>query len=323
MQPMRSLNCWLAPKKLHLAIHYFEKLNEIEVANTPCNKLVRHQYFLYNTIVSVCCAANDLPKAMEFYALMKKNLNQLPDLKTTTKLFTLICKDNCTSSVSDMLSILNDMTSRDITPYPLVYNLTLSKCVSQNDIKLAKSVFEQMKSFNITPTAVTYSIIIKGYLAEHNLAEAKFYFNEMISQPNASESSQFMNSIGPFNAMIQYYIQQSHSLIPALEIFDLYEQKYAHLVPPSGFTFHLLILGVSMLDHPKKAMRFLKHMKTKYQISPNGSHFVPILEEFMKRNLIRAAKYTVDDVLKRQYHVEIRGEAIERIVSKIESMNQS
>ncbi|KAI9145632.1 hypothetical protein BKA69DRAFT_1048757 [Paraphysoderma sedebokerense] len=304
--------------KLHLAIRYFDLLNAIERMNTPSSKLSRHQYFLYNSILSACCIANKPKKALHFYEAMKADLHQLPDLKTITKLFTLLSKDHSSTSLSCMLSILSDLTNHNITPYPLLYNLTLSKCVAANKLNLAQSVFSQMKSSNIVPTAVTYSTLIKGYLSSHQLSQAELLFKEMTSHPVAATSSQFMNSIGPFNAMIQYYITQHRDIAAATQIFKIYETKFSKLVQPTGFTFHLLISGTSSLEHPDKGIEYIRYMTEKYGLEPNASHFTPVLEELVKRGETKKAKLVLSEVMKREFQVEIRGEAIERIVKKIE-----
>ncbi|KAJ3372911.1 hypothetical protein GGF31_001448 [Allomyces arbusculus] len=406
----------------------FASLDAIEAASTaPPAKLARHRYFLYNSYLSACCGAADVARALALYHAMKARLAQLPDLRTVTRLFSLLAKADPAAPVSlggangksavpvtaaqaavhwvlphppmvpldHMAAILDDLQAHGIQPYPLLFNLALSQAVAQSTagltddhhtdgsatttavampplsaaqrmarLELAQALFDRMKRSGVTPTAVTFSTLIKGDLAHGLVARAEQRFAEMLAHPHAQPPSgpnsahhgarrggpnqnggprrhrgtptstdsftgaprgvqaQFMNSIGPFNSMIQHYVHVAHDAARADRVFEIYAARFAHLVPPTGFTFHLLVSGamlppLAVAQAVDRALAWIRRMKTQFALRPNASHFLPILDRLVKEEQWELARHVVDRVMRVEYRVDVRGDAIEALVATV------
>ncbi|KAL7753610.1 hypothetical protein RI367_000541 [Sorochytrium milnesiophthora] len=355
-------NLLATTNQLPLAVSYFQQLDAIEQATAPRGKLNRHLYFLYNSIVGAACSAGEVHQAMGFYADMKARLNQVPDLRTVTKLFTLLSKAEDTEqtaagdmpdpahyasrrarsvshsghleliprdaaltvtspTLAHMLTIFDDLQSHKITPYPLLFNLLLGKCTSTDNLSLATHIFGSMKQHRVPPTAVTYSTLISAHLAQHDLSAAEQLFDEMAAHPLAAHSAQFMNSIGPFNALLGYYVLQRKDWLNAHRVFhDVYESHgFLRFVRPTGYTFHLLILGAASLSSPAsppsphnthtsaidRALGYLPLMRDTYNIQPSASHFAPILEALLDQRRFHEAKRLVLNTMHREYGYQL------------------
>ncbi|KAJ3366738.1 hypothetical protein GGF32_003382 [Allomyces javanicus] len=404
----------------------FASLDAIEAASTaPPAKLARHRYFLYNSYLSACCGAADVARALALYHAMKARLAQLPDLRTVTRLFSLLAKADPAAPVSlggasgesavpvtaaqaavhwvlphppmvpldHMAAILDDLQAHGIQPYPLLFNLALSQAVAQSTagltddhhadgtattaiampplsaaqrmarLELAQALFDRMKRSGVTPTAVTFSTLIKGDLAHGLVARAEQRFAEMLAHPHAQPPSgphtahhggrrggasnqnggprrhrgttadsstgaprgvqaQFMNSIGPFNSMIQHYVHVAHDAARADRVFEIYAARFAHLVPPTGFTFHLLVSGamlppLAVAQAVDRALAWIRRMKTQFALRPNASHFLPVLDRLVKEEQWELARHVVDRVMRVEYRVDVRGDAIEALVATV------
>ncbi|KNE61228.1 pentatricopeptide repeat domain-containing protein [Allomyces macrogynus ATCC 38327] len=386
----------------------FASLDAIEAASTaPPAKLARHRYFLYNSYLSACCSAADVARALALYHAMKARLAQLPDLRTVTRLFSLLAKADPAAPVSlggesavttaapqaavhwvlphppmvpldHMAAILDDLQAHGIQPYPLLFNLALSQAVAQSTagltddhhadgttttavampplsaaqrmarLELAQALFERMK---------------RGDLAHGLVTRAEQRFAEMLAHPHAqppagpnsahndarrggpkqnggprrhrgtpSESSstgaprgvqaQFMNSIGPFNSMIQHYVHVAHDAARADHVFEIYAARFAHLVPPTGFTFHLLVSGamlppLAVAQAVDRALAWIRRMKSQFALRPNASHFLPVLDRLVKEEQWELARHVVDRVMRVEYRVDVRGDAIEALVATV------
>ncbi|KAH9602097.1 hypothetical protein KSS87_000619 [Heliosperma pusillum] len=68
---------------------------------------------------------------------------------------------------------------RSTTPDLVSYNLWLTACQSQNDIKTAENVFLEMKSAKIEPDWITYSILTNLYIKKELNDRAKSTLKEM------------------------------------------------------------------------------------------------------------------------------------------------
>jgi hypothetical protein len=335
----------------------FQILYQIEQnALHPPIKLARHRYFLCNSYLAACCTASDLGRGLHLYTLMKQDLGQLPDLKTVTRLFTLLSKKSTTQahfsdSLSWMIQILDDLQKNQIQPYPLLFNLTLSQATSQSALEsteynkrlellnIAQRVFDQMIQSGVVPTAVTYCTLIKGDLAFGFVQRAESRFYEMISHQEMSwtddsiqikphpkkrtgRQAQFMNSMGPFNALIQFYIQKTHQFQKARDIFDLYEAQCSHLILPTGFTFYLLITGITAtfskrnLSESLNLIQLYLNKMSRYQLKPNLSHVQSVFEVLIQYQEWDCAKHWMQYVHS-EFQIELKGEYLDSLVQQV------
>ncbi|ORZ35186.1 hypothetical protein BCR44DRAFT_34371 [Catenaria anguillulae PL171] len=307
----------------------FHTLRSIEAASaSSAPKLARHEYFLYNSYLSACCTAGHSDRALQLYSEMKHQLGQLPDLRTLTRLFTLLAKRTTDPrALTAMVSMLTDLRTQGTAPYPLLFNLALGQAVAQHQIHVARALFDQMCAQQVVPTAVTFSTLIKGELAAGNPAMAMHRFHAMCAHPHAQPGApralraQFANSVGPFNALIQHHVSVAGDATMAEHVFGVLERQFVPLVVPTGFTLHLLAAGCMLDLDSSRAVRTavdrIRAVGGKYKIRANASHFLPVLEALAARGEWTLAREVVVESAMREMRVEPRGEAIEALVAQV------
>ncbi|KAI9151023.1 hypothetical protein H9P43_009638 [Blastocladiella emersonii ATCC 22665] len=308
----------------------FRTLHAIEAASAASpSKLARHQYFLYNSYLSACCTAGHGDRALTLYAEMKHALGQLPDLRTITRLFSVLAKRPTDArALAAMCDVLGDLRAAGIAPYPLLFNLALSQAVAQRQRATADSLFAQMQAAGVVPTAVTFSTLIKGDLAAGDTGRAMARFDLLCAHPHAQRwaphavRAQFANSIGPFNALIQHHVHTTRDAEKAHGVFAALERQFVPVVAPTGFTLHLLVAACMLERDSKVAVRqatdLIRRMQAQYHLRPNASHFLPILETLAHRGEWGLARNeVVDRAMRREFRVEARGEAIEALVAQV------
>ncbi|KAI9221457.1 hypothetical protein BC828DRAFT_380912 [Blastocladiella britannica] len=329
----------------------FRKLYQIEhdAAGSPVpmapgttGRLARHVYFLYCSYLSAVLAGSHADRAVAAYSDMVRDVRQLPDLRTLTKLFAVLAKQTPPPTphhLDAMVRILDDLRNQGITPYPLLFNQALATAVALGRRPLAAALYDRMVAAGATPTAVTYSTLIKSELAAGDVRAAEAWFDAMCghahAQPRASRiaRSQFGNSVGPFNALIQHYVQVTHDNAAADRVFATLERQFVPVVAPSGFTLHLLTAGcmVPMSNGgalaadacADAAMTRIRQVTRAYpSVRANASHFLPVLEALVAARAWPTARSVVQ-CMRGEFRVDPRGEAIEALVAKVAAAESS
>lgn len=214
------------------AISVFFAIENVEKRMNLDHKLARHRYFLFNSCLSAFCKLETIDLAKSLFCLMLQETNQVPDMRTLSKLYDVLSKQK---DVGFMVFVLKTLFLNKML-FPLQFNQLIAQLI-QNNLYLAYELLQIMKKINVCPNAVTYSTLIKGCLDKNMEEMADKLFEEMIQHPKA-KTEQFMNSMGPFHALMKHYSVKNSK--KTKNVFSIFQKNFSELISPTKYTFLIL-----------------------------------------------------------------------------------
>lgn len=232
----------------------------------------RMQHKLYNNMLLLFAREHDVARANEFHEKMRQQ-HMVPQGDAYGALIACVSDATVDDNPTDTLKIYEEAKANRVRPTVYFYNVVLSKLAKFRKIDLVLKIFDEMKQNNIKPNSITYAALISACTRCTAESRAERFFQDMISSPG------YVPRIGPFNNMIQFYVQQRPNRDKALEYYHLSQQYH---LKPTAHTYRLLMelyANIPPYDMPT-AHRFLTEMSKRHGLQPGPEHYATLIQSY-------------------------------------------
>ncbi|CAG8566529.1 10254_t:CDS:2 [Ambispora gerdemannii] len=183
------------------------------------------------------------------------------------------------------------------------YNVLISKLGKARKYELVWDIYQEMKQRNIQPNAITYGALITACIRVSSEEKAVALMKEW------EGSLYFQPRIGPYNAMMQFYIWDMLNREKALDYFNSILQ---HNLKPSDHTWKLLIDAYVLVEpYDMEAAHGVFDKMRLRGSQPNATHFASLIYAYgCKQGDVERAIEIFDSMSKQVMPNEIAYQAL-------------
>ncbi|KAI8973269.1 hypothetical protein BDF20DRAFT_906948 [Mycotypha africana] len=224
---------------------------------------------IYNAMLIAHARHGDLESAREFY----KKLVKLGLRPNADGYGALLAATANTDESNEALAIYEEAKKYNVRPTVYFYNVILSKLSRSRKLDNVLELFNEMKQNGLIPSSITYASVISACLRCSSESRAIHFFQEMLN------SAKFYPRVGPFNSMVQFYVQEKPDREKALEYYNYLKQ---YNLKPSDYTLKLLMEAYANIPpyDMLTAHKILTDMSKKYGIEPQPMHYACLIRSY-------------------------------------------